>query len=185
MVPVKKSNKKIHIYTNFRDLNKACPKDDFLLPNIDNLFDSTIGHEMLFLMDGFLGYNQIKVVPKNQHKITFITPWGIFCYKVMPFDLKNAGATYQWEMTYIFNDYMHDIVEYYVDDVLAKSKTREDHPKVLVKIFNRLLEHNIRLNPKKYVFGVTSGKLLGFIISRWGIEVDPNKIKSIGNMPPP
>ena len=69
-------------------------------------------------------------------------------------------------MTYNFHDYIHDIMEDYVDDVLAKSKTKEDHPKVLVKIFDRLLEHNIHLNPKKCVFGVTSRKLLGFIISR-------------------
>jgi len=84
----------------------------------------------------------------------------------MPFGLKNVGATYQRAMTYIFHDYMHDIMKYYVDDVLPKSKTQEDHLEVLIKIFNRLLEHNIRLNPKKCVFGVTSEKLLGFIISR-------------------
>ena len=93
MVLVNKSNGKIHIYTNFRDLNKACPKDDFPLPNIDNLVDVTIEHKMLSLMNGFSNYNQIKVVPKDQHKIAFITPWGTFCYKVMPFGLKNARAT--------------------------------------------------------------------------------------------
>jgi len=88
MVPVKKSTKKIQIYTDFRDLNKACPKVDFTLPNIDSLVDSTIGHEMLSLMDGFLGYNKINVASEYQHKITFTTPWGILCYKVMPFGLK-------------------------------------------------------------------------------------------------
>lgn len=74
MVSVKKSNDKIQICTDFRDLNKACPKDDFPLPNIDSLVDSIMSHEMLSLMDGFLGYNHIKVAPKDQHKIAFVTP---------------------------------------------------------------------------------------------------------------
>ena len=82
----------------------------------------------------------------------------------MPFGLKNAGATYQRAMTYIFHDYMHDIVEDYVNDLLAKSKIKK-YPKILIKIFNRLLEFNVRLNPKKYTFGVTSRKLLRFIVS--------------------
>ena len=73
----------------------------------------------------------------------------------MPFGLKNVGATYQRAMTYIFHDYMHDIVEDYVDDLLARSKYWKDHGKVLIKVLDRLLEHKVRLNPKKYVFGVT------------------------------
>lgn len=185
MVPIKKPNGKICICIDFRDLNKAYPKDDLPLPNIDNLVDAMVGHEMLSLMDGFSRYNQIKVAPKDQHKTAFITPWGTFYYKVMPFGLKNAGATYQRAMTYIFHDYMHDIIEYYVDDLLAKSKTREQHPEILIKICDRLLEFNVRLNPKKCVFGVTLGKLLRFIVSWWGIEIDPNKIKAITDMPPP
>lgn len=110
MVSVKKSNGKIQIFTYFRDLNKACPKDDFPLPNIDSLVDSTIVHEMLSLMDGFSRYKYIKVAPEDQHKIMFFTPWGMFYYKVMPFGLKNARATYQRTMKCIFHDYMHDIV---------------------------------------------------------------------------
>jgi len=136
-------------------------------------------------MDGFSGYNQIKVALEDQHKTAFITPWGTFYYKVMPFGIKNAGATYQRAMTYIFHDYMHHIVEDYVDDLLAKSKTRKQHPETLIKLFDRLLQFNVRLNPKKCVFGVTSGKLLGFIVSQRGIEIDPNKIKAITHMPSP
>lgn len=135
-------------------------------------------------MDGFSGYNQIHIAKSDQHKTTFTTPWGTFCYKVMPFGLKNAGTTYQRVMTYIFHDYMGDIVECYVDDLLEKSKTKEDHINVLSNIFDRLLENKVRLNPKKCVFGVTSGKLLGYIVSRNGIEVDLAKIKDILDMPP-
>jgi len=121
---------------------------------------------MLSLMDGFSCYNQIRVAPEDQHKIAFITPWGIFCYKVMPFGLKNAGETYQRAMNYIFHDYIHDIVEDYVDDLLAKFKIREQHPKILIKIFDRLLQFDIYLNPKKCIFRVTLEKLLRFIVSQ-------------------
>lgn len=78
MVPVKKTNCKICIYTDFWDLNIAYPKDDFPLPNIDSLVDSTIGHDMLSLMDGCLGYNQIRIAVEDQHKTTFTTPIGHF-----------------------------------------------------------------------------------------------------------
>jgi len=125
MVPIKKPNGKICICTNFRDLNKACPKDDFSLSNIDTLVDAIARHEMLSLMDGFFGYNQIKVAPEDQYKIAFITSWRTFCYKLMPLDHKNAGATYQRPITYIFHDYIHDIIEDYVNVLLAKSKTKK------------------------------------------------------------
>ncbi|GLJ29437.1 hypothetical protein SUGI_0580310 [Cryptomeria japonica] len=103
----------------------------------------------------------------------------------MPFGLKNAGATYQRAMTTIFHDMMHTMMEDYVDDLLAKSLTREGHLHVLDKIFDRLKQYHVRLNPKKCVFGVTSGKLLGYIVSYKGIEVDPAKVKAIMDMPPP
>ncbi|KAH9320039.1 hypothetical protein KI387_021808, partial [Taxus chinensis] len=116
--PVTKATGKILICTDFRDLNLACPKDDFPLPNIDQLVDLTAGHEMLSLMDGFSGYNKIIITPEDQHKNSFITPWGTFCYRVMPFGLKNVGATYQRAMTYVFHDLLHKTMEDYVDDLL-------------------------------------------------------------------
>lgn len=140
---------------------------------------------MLSLMDGFLGYNQIRIVEEDQHKRAFTIPWGYLFYQVMPFGLKNAGTTYQRAMTMIFHDIMHKKMEDYVDDILCKSSTRAEHPTILEQIFERLAKYKLHLNPKKCVFGVTSGKLLGFIISRCGIEVDPKKVKAIMEMPPP
>lgn len=90
IVAVGKPTRGIRICTNFRDLNKACPKDYFPLPTIDMIVDLTAGHEMLSLMDGFFSYNQIKITEEDQHKIAFTTPWGTFCYQVMPFGLKNV-----------------------------------------------------------------------------------------------
>ena len=83
------------MYVNFTDLNKACPKDNFPLLRIDLLVDSTARHKLLTFMDAFSRYNQIKMVEEDQEKIVFITSQGLYCYKVMPFRLKNAGETYQ------------------------------------------------------------------------------------------
>ena len=118
-------------------------------------------------------------------KTTFITEWGMYCYKVMPFGLKNAGATYQRAATALFHDMMHKEVKVYVDDMMVKSEMREGYFDALDKFLARLEKYNLRLNPKKCVFGVTSGKLLGHIVSERGIEVDPHKIKAIQEIPVP
>lgn len=102
----------------------------------------------------------------DHHKITFTTPWGTYCYKVMSFSLNNVGATYQRAMAYILHDYMNDIVEDYMDDIIIKSKTQESHLDILYKILDKFIKYNVILNPKKYVFGVLLGKLLGFIVSK-------------------
>lgn len=128
-----------------------------------------VGHGMISLMDGFLGYNRIKIVEEDQHKTTFTTPWGTFCYQVMPFGLKNVGATYQKVMTTIFHDLLQEIMEAYVNDLLGKYKKREEHISILRKIFERIENYKLQLNPKKCVFHVTLGKFLGFIVSYRGI----------------
>uniref|UniRef100_A0A2N9GV74 Reverse transcriptase domain-containing protein n=1 Tax=Fagus sylvatica TaxID=28930 RepID=A0A2N9GV74_FAGSY len=159
IVPVKKKNGQIRVCVNFRDLSRACPKDDFPLPNTELMVDSTIGHKALSFMDSSSGYNQIRMAPEDEELIAFRTPKGIYCYKVMPFGLKNAGATYQRAMQKIFDDILHKIVQCYVDDLVLK------------------------MNPLKCAFGVTSRKFLGFIIQHRGIEVDQSKIDAIQRMP--
>ncbi|PKI49205.1 hypothetical protein CRG98_030394 [Punica granatum] len=136
-------------------------------------------------MDGFSRYNQIRMAEKDKLKTTFTTMWGTFCYRVMPFDLKNAGATYQRAMVTLFHDMMHKEVEVYVDNMIAKSKEGEDHLVNLKRLFDRLKEYKLRLNPAKCTFGARSGKLLGFVVSERGIEVDPDKVKAIKELPPP
>ncbi|KAK5773087.1 hypothetical protein PVK06_049391 [Gossypium arboreum] len=136
-------------------------------------------------MDGFSGYNQIKMAPEDMEKTTFVTMWGTFYYKVMPFGLKNAGATYQGAMVTLFHDMMHKEIEVYVDDMIAKSRGEEEHVANLKKLFDRLRKFQLKLNPSKCTFGATSGKLLGFIFSERGIEVDSDKIKAIQELPPP
>jgi hypothetical protein len=170
---------------DYRDLNKASPKDDFPLPHIDILVDNTARNATYSFMDGFSSYNQIRMAEEDKEKTTFLTPWGTFCYKVMPFGLKNAGATYQRAMVTLFHNMMHREVEVYVDDILGKSKEEEDHVQVLRKLFERLRKYQLKLNPAKCSFGVKTRKLLGFIVSGRGIEVDPHKAKAIQEMPAP
>jgi len=125
------------------------------------------------------------MAPKDKAKTTFVTPWGTYCYKVMPFGLKNAGVTYQRAMVTLFHDMMHKKIEVYVDDMIAKSKKGEDHVEVLRTLFERLRKYELRLNPAKCFFRVKSGKLLGFVVSDRGIEVNPDKIRVVQSMSSP
>ena len=123
---------------NFRDLNKGSPKDDFPLPHIDILVDNTTGHALLSFMDGFSRYNQIKMALEDMEKTSFITPWGTYCYKVMPFGLKNVGATYQQAATTLLHDLIHKEVKFYVDDMIMKSKD-QGHILAFRKFFERFI----------------------------------------------
>ncbi|KAL0434268.1 UNVERIFIED_CONTAM: hypothetical protein Slati_2761100 [Sesamum latifolium] len=149
------------------------------------MVDATTGHEALSFMDGSSEYNQIRISPKDEECTTFRTPKGIYYYKVMAFGLKNAWATYQRAMQNIFDDMLHKKVECYVDDLIVKTKKREEHLADLQMVFNRLRKYNLKMNPLKCAFGVTFGKFLGFIVRHRGIEVDPAKIDAIQKMPPP
>ena len=150
---------------DFTDLNRAYPKDNFSFPSIDRLVDAFAGHCVLSFMDAFSGYNQIIMDPSDQEKTVFITKEGLYCYKVMPFRLKNAGATYQRLVNKIFDEKIGRSMEVYVDDVLVKSPTIEQHIKDLADTFASLRLYNMRLNPEKCTFGVEAGKFLGFMIS--------------------
>ena len=118
---VKKANGKWRMCVDFTNLNKACPKDSYPLPRIDQLVDSTTGHQLLSFMDAFSRYNQIKMDEVDQEKTSFITSQGLFCYKVMPFGLKNAGVTYQRLVNHMFYPQIGRNVEVYVNNMLVKS----------------------------------------------------------------
>jgi hypothetical protein len=183
-VHVNKKQGTIHVCMDFCDLNKACPKDNFPMPFIDQILDECAGSEMFSFMDRFSGYNQIQIKPKDQHKMAFICPWGTFAYRKIPFSLKNIGATFQRAMTFTFHDLKH-IVGVYIDDLAAHSCKRVDHAMHLRLVFEICRYYRIWLNPHKCIFCVRSGRLLGFSFSETGIMVDPLKVEAILQLPPP
>ena len=179
IVPVPKKDGKVRMCVDYRDLNRAIPKDNFPLPQIDTLINNIVTNMFFSFMDGFSGYNQIKMAEEDKAKTTLTTHWGTYAYDIMPFELKNVGATYQRAMVTLFHDMMHKEIELYVDDMIAKSRTPSDHLIDLRKLFKRLVKYRLRLNPKKCVFGASLEKLLGFIVSQRGIEVDQVKVQAI------
>ena len=182
VVMVMKENGKWRMYVDFTDLNKACPKDSFPLPRIDQLVDSTAGHKLLTFMDAFSRYNQIQMAEEDQEKTAFITSQGLYYYRVMPFRLKNAGATYQRLVNQMFGKHIGRNMEVYVNDMLVKSKEEEDHLDDIKEMFNTLRQYSMKLNPSKCVFGVSLGKFLRFMVSQRGIEANLEKVKAILEM---
>ena len=136
VVIVKKKNGKWRVCIDFTDLNKACLKDSFLLPHIDRLVDATAGYELLSFMDVFSRYNQILMQPDDQEMTAFITERGIYCYKVMPLGLKNAGVMYQRLVNAMFADQLGRTMEVYIDNMLVKSLKTKDHIGHLSKCFS-------------------------------------------------
>ena len=126
VVMVKKVNGKWRMCVDFMDLNRAYPKDSYPLPRIDTLVDSTTRHQLLSFMDAFSGYNQIKMEETDQEKNSFVTSQGLFCYKVMPFGLKNIGVTYQILMNKMFVHQIGRNMQVYIDDILVKSVREDD-----------------------------------------------------------
>ena len=165
VVLVKKENGKWRLYIDFTDVNRACLKDSFPLPRIDLIVDATAGHELLSFMDAFSGYNQISMDLDDQEKTSFVTRQGTYCYRVMPFGLKNAGAPYQRLVNRMFQKQIGTSMEVYIDDMLVKSTTAELHIAHLFEAFHILREYNMKLNTAKCAFGVSVGKFLGFIVN--------------------
>ena len=152
VVMVKKSSGKWRMCIEFTDLNKACLKDSYPLSNIDRLVDGASGYRYLSFMDAYKGYNQIRMHSDDEEKTTFIIEDVNFCYRVMPFGLKNAGATYQRLVNRMFSHQIGRNVEVYVDDMLVKSKDKANHLDNLKETFNALCKYNMKLNPAKFFF---------------------------------
>ena len=185
IVLVKKANGKWRLCIDFTDVNRACPKDSFPLPRIDLIVDAIVGHELLSFMDAFSYYNQISMDPDDKEKTSFVTGQGTYCYRVMSFGLKNAGATYQRLVNMMFQKKIGASMEVYIDDMLVKSTTAELDIAHMVEAFLILKEYNMKLNPAKCAFRVSAGKFLGFIVNNRGIEANSDNIKAVLDMPSP
>ena len=127
-------------------------------------------------MDAYFGYNQIAMHPDDQEKTTFIINKANYCYNIMPFGLKNAGATYQRMMNKIFENHIRQSVEVYIDDMIVKSKDPDDHIWDLEQTFEKLRRNQIHLNSAKCAFGVLASKFLGFLLTNHGICYTPTDL---------
>jgi hypothetical protein len=158
IVHVIKKNGKLRICIDFRNLNMATPKDEYPMPVADLLVDGASGYKVLSLMDGHSSYNQIFIAKNDVHKIAFRCPGsiGTFEWVVMPFSLKNTGATYQRVMNSIFHDMIGKYMEVYIDDVVIKSQDFDEHLRNLEHAFIRMRKYQLRMNPLKCAFGVTA-----------------------------
>jgi hypothetical protein len=183
-VLVMKNNGKWQMCVDYTSLNKSCPEVPFPLPWIDQIVDSTAGRELLCFLDAYSGYPQIKMKESGQLATSFITPFGMYCYVTMPFGLRNAGATYQRCMQHVFRDHIGRTVEVYVDDIVVKTRKADDLVGDLRIAFGCLQANGVKLNPKKCVFGVPRGMLLGYIVLQRGIEANPEKIGTLERMGP-
>ncbi|KAM1052732.1 hypothetical protein ACFX2J_000318 [Malus domestica] len=188
IVPVLKAvTKAVRCCVDYRNINGTTPKDDYPMPMADLSIDAVAKHKVLSFMDGNAGYNQIKMAPEDIHKTAFRCPGhvGAYEYLVMPFGLKNAGATYQRAMNAIFHDLIGQSMEVYIDDIVVKSKTEEQHLEDLRQALARMKIHKLKMNPKKCEFGVRAGNFLGFLVHQRGVEVDKNKSRAIMESPSP
>jgi hypothetical protein len=178
----KKDTKIYRMCIDFTALNKHCPTDYFPLPRINQIIDSTAGCERLSFLNAYSGYNQIRLKVKEEVKTAFITPHRVYCYMTMPFRLKNAGATYQQCMQACLKEQISCNIEVYIDNIVIKSSKADSLLEDMRETFANLDRYSIKLNPKKCSFGVPTRQLLGYLISKRGIEGNPKKIQAIINM---
>jgi hypothetical protein len=179
LVPTRKKTGEIRLCIDFRNLNKVSLKDNYPLPKMDHILQKVVGSSRTSLLDGFLGYNQVLVHSEDQEKTSFTTPWGTFMYVKMPFGLMNVGATFQRAMDISFVEELGNFIVIYLDDVIVYSQFDEEHLQHLRHVFEKCRKFRISLNPKKSLFRLEEGKLLGHIISKDGIKIDPSTIESI------
>ena len=146
--------------------------------------DGIVGYECYSFLDGFFGYNQVQIIVEDRPLTTFTTDWGAFAYNVMPFGLCNAPATFQRAMTSAFQQYLRKFIEIFLDDFCVFS-SKAEHAECLIKCFEQCKKYGISINAPNSKFVVPQGRLVGHIVSKEGIAVDPNKVAVILTLPIP
>ncbi|GJX36170.1 reverse transcriptase domain-containing protein [Tanacetum coccineum] len=184
-VMVKKHDGTWRMCVDFKDLNNACPKDCYPLPEIDWKIESLCGYPFKCFLDAYKGYHQIKMAKEDEEKTAFTTNQGIFCYSKMSFGLKNAGATYQRLVDKAFQRQIGRNLEVYVDDLVIKSRTEEEIIRDITETFKTLRQINMKLNPKKCSFGMQEGMFLGYKVNTDGLKVCPEKADAVLSLPSP
>nr|GEW43276.1 reverse transcriptase domain-containing protein [Tanacetum cinerariifolium] len=185
LVMVKKHDGSWRMCLDFTDLNKACPHDCYPLPEIDWKVVSLCGYPFKCFLDAYKSYHQIQLAEPDEEKTAFHTRQGVYCYTKMPFGLKNAGATYQRLMDKAFESQIGRNIEVYVDDLVVRSYTEAEMMRDIEETFYTLHKVNMKLNPKKYSFGLAEGMFLGYVVIPEGIKSCPDKTAAVLQLPSP
>ncbi|GJS86116.1 reverse transcriptase domain-containing protein [Tanacetum coccineum] len=181
-VLVKKGDGSWRMCIDFKNVNSACPKDYYPLPDIDGKIESVVGFRYKCFLDAYKGYHQVQMAQDDEEKTAFYTDQGTYCYTKMPFGLKNSGATYQRLVDTAFQSQIRRNLEAYMDDMVIKSNNEKVLIKDIAETFDNLRRINMKLNPKKYSFGVEEGKFMGYMVTSKGIRANPKKTKAIADM---
>ncbi|GJW09936.1 reverse transcriptase domain-containing protein [Tanacetum coccineum] len=168
-----------------KDQVKSCSKDYYSLPNVDCKVESVMGFKYKCFLDAYKGYHQIQMVKEDEEKMAFYTDQGTYCYTKMPFGLKNTGATYQRLVYSTFQSQIGWNLEAYVDDMVIKSRDEKMLPADIAETFDNLTKINMKLNPKKYSFGVERRKVLGYMVTSEGIRANPKKTRALADLHSP
>jgi hypothetical protein len=182
---VQKKSGKWHMCIDFTSLNKAYPKDNFPLPQINKIVESAVGCVVMSLLVCFSSYHQIYMKEEDKASTSFITPFGTYCFIRMPERLKNTGSTFSRLTKTVLESQVGRNIFTYVDDIVVASKNKEDHLADLAETFANMRDARLHLNHEKCVFGVLQGKILGYLVSHRGIEANRTKIQAIIDMTPP
>ncbi|KAI3767600.1 hypothetical protein L2E82_17847 [Cichorium intybus] len=174
---VKKHDDSWRMCIDYTDLNKACPKDCYPLPEIDQKVESLQGFRWKCFLDAYKGYHQIQMKKEDEEKTTFYTDRGTFCYQKMPFGLKNAGATYQRLIDQLFRNQNGRNIEVYVDDMVIKSPEATTLMADIEETIKTLEKEKMKLNPTKCAFGVEEGQFLGYYVTNQGVLPNPAKVQ--------
>ena len=179
LVPVRKKNGEIRLCLYFQNLNRVSLKDNYPLPKMDYILQKVVGTQRMSMLYGYLGYNKITMHPDDKENTTFTTPWGTFMYAKMPFELMNAGATFQRAMDIAFVEERDKFIVIYLDDITVFSNSDDEHLNNLKHFFQKCRRFGISLNPKKSSFTMQEGKLIGHVISKEGIKIYPSRVAEI------
>nr|GEV45686.1 reverse transcriptase domain-containing protein [Tanacetum cinerariifolium] len=184
-VMVKKHDSSWQMCVDFKDLNKACPQDCYPLPEIDWKVESLCGYPFKCCLDAYKGYHQVQLAEPDEEKTAFHTGQGVYCYTKTPFGLKNADATYHRLMDKAFESQIGRNIEVYVDDLVVKSYTEAKMIRDVEETFRTLRKVNMKLNPKKCLFGLAEGMFLGYVVTPEGIKLCPDKTAAVLQLPSP
>jgi hypothetical protein len=182
---VRKKEGGLRMVVDYRALNRLTVKNKYPMPRIDDTLDQLAGATVFSTLDLTSGYHQIRISDTDAPKTAFRTPFGLYEWKVLPFGLTNAPATFQAAMNHIFGPMLNKFVLVYIDDILIYSKTAEEHQQHLRQVLQVLRDHKLYAKLAKCSFGRSEVNYLGHIVSAEGVKVDPRKTAAVVNWPRP